>query len=351
MQHAEIVIIGAGQAGLATAFAARQAGLRPVLLEAADQAGGAWPSCYDSLTLFSPARYSTLPGRPFPGDGDRYPRRDEVADYLRACAAELDAELLYGQPVTCVSMADGGGLVVTTATGTCLTTDRLVAASGMFGCPWRPALPGLPEFGGDLLHSSEYREPRRFAGARVVVVGGGNSAVQIAVELAAFARVSLATRSPLRWIPQRPLGRDLHWWLTRSGVDTAPLGGLLRGWTMPVLDDGRYRAAVMAGSPDRRPMFERVTTGGVVWSGGIRERVDALILATGYRPHLDYLAGSAALAADGAPLHRDGLSTTVPGLGYVGLEYQRSISSATLRGVGRDARHVIERLGPGRARR
>lgn len=349
MDHANLVIIGAGQAGLATAHVARRAGLRPIVLEAGEAAAGSWPHYYDSLTLFSPARYSSLPGRPFPGDRDRYPRRGEVADYLHAYAAELDADVRYRHRVQAVSSVNGRGFTVETDTGATITGDVVVSASGGFGRPHRPALAGLSDFGGTVLHAAEYRNPDQFAHARVVVVGGGNSAIQIAVELATVARVSVATRSGLRWAPQRPLGRDLHWWLTVTGLDVAPIGRLMRGRTAPVLDDGRYRAALATGNPDHRPMFTQLDADRVTWPDGTREHLDAIVLATGYRPHLDYLAGTGALDPDGNPLHRAGVSTTVPGLGYVGLEFQRSLASATLRGVARDARHVLRRLRPATA--
>jgi putative flavoprotein involved in K+ transport len=343
---ADLVVVGGGQSGLATAAVARQAGLRPVVLEAGEDPVGSWPRYYDSLTLFSPARFSALPGRPFPGDPDRYPTRDEVTDYLRAYAKGLDADIRCGERVTAVSTEDAG-VTVRTGAGARLRARLVVAATGSYTRPHRPALPGLSAFGGTVLHSADYREPGPYAGARVVVVGGGNSAVQIATELAGVARVTLATRSPLRWWPQRPLGRDLHWWLIRSGIDSSPLGLHLGGKTTPVLDDGRYRAALAAGAPDRRPLFQRVAESGVIWADGTGEAVDVLLLATGYRPDLDYLAGTGALDGTGQPLHRRGLSTTVPGLGYVGLEHQRSIASATLRGVGRDAGYVLKHFAQG----
>lgn len=351
MEQADIVIVGAGQAGLAAARAAQEHGLEPVVLEAGEQPGGAWPSYYESLTLFSPARHSALPGLPFPGDPDRYPTRDEMVEYLRAYAARLHADIRCRQRVSGVDPQPDGDLVVTTEAGARLRTPRVIAATGGFGRPHRPALPGLSTFTGTVLHAAEYRAPEAFAGQRVVVVGGGNSAVQIAVELAGVADVTLATRSRLRFLPQRPLGRDLHWWLTVSGLDGAPLGRLLDGRSTPVLDTGTYREAIAASRPRHRALFDRLDGGEVHWAGGRREPVDALILATGYRPDLPFLAGTAALAADGRPLHRAGVSTTVRGLGYVGLEYQRAFASATVRGVGADARRVVRALGARSAQR
>lgn len=344
MPPVPLLIIGAGQAGLAAARAAAERGVRPLVLEAADAPGGAWPHYYDSLVLFSPARFSALPGRPFPGDPDHYPLRDEVVEYLRAYARDLEADIRCGHRVTALERT-GGGLAATTADGERFEARAAVAATGAFGRPHRPDLPGLDGFTGTVLHTADYASPRPFAGQRIVVVGGGNSGVQIAAELARTARVTLATRSPVAWASQRPLGRDIHWWFVRSGLDAAPLRRVWEKGPTLVNDDGRYRAAFAAGNPDRRAVFDRLEGDKAVWADGEVERVDTVVLATGYRPALDYLEGTGALAADGVPLHRGGVSTTVPGLGYVGLEFQRSFSSATLRGVGRDARHVLRRLG------
>jgi putative flavoprotein involved in K+ transport len=342
MEHVDLVIVGGGQAGLAAGYAARRAGLEPVILEAGDEPVGSWPRYYDSLALFSPARFSELPALRFPGDPERYPTRDELIEYMRAYAGQLDADIRTGQRVVRVARADDK-LAVVTETGLELTADLAIAATGGFGAPHRPALPGLNTFAGTTIHSSEYRNPDGYAGRRVVVVGGGDSAMQIAAELAGVARVSIATRAPLRFVPQRPLGRDLHWWLYRTGLDTAPFGPRLLGRRV-VVDDGRHRAAIASGNPDARALFARLDGHHAVWRDGERERVDAVILATGFRPEVSYLDGTGALDGDGQPLHRRGVSTALTGLAYVGLEYQRSYASATVRGVGRDAEYVIDRL-------
>ncbi|MBO8185251.1 flavin-containing monooxygenase [Streptomyces spirodelae] len=353
MEHIDVAVIGGGQSGLATAHALLRHELRPVVLQASDRAAGSWPHYYDSLTLFSPARYSSLPGMPFPGaDRDRYPHRDEVVAYLAAYADRLDAEIRTGCRVSAVSRT-GGGFEVELEGGGRLSARAVVAASGTFGHPHRPVLPGLEEFTGQVLHTAEYRSPAPFTGGRVVVVGAGNSAVQIAAELAATARVTLATRRPVKFAAQRILGRDLHFWTARTGLDTAPLGRFLaRPPAQPVLDDGRYRAALAADRPKPRSLFTGADGAELLWPDGQREEVDAIVLATGYRPDLPYLNDlDGALDVEGNPQHREGLATNVPGLAFVGLEWQRSLSSNSLRGVGRDAERIARRLAAHLARR
>jgi putative flavoprotein involved in K+ transport len=343
MTSADLVVIGGGQSGLATAHIALRRGLRPLVLDAASGPGGSWPAYYDSLTLFSPARFSGLPGMPFPGDPNRYPVRDEVVDYLTAYTEALDADVRFGARATRLTAAEGG-FTITTADGGVVRAPAVVAASGGFGSPFRPTLPGLESFTGRVVHAAEYRNPGGLAGSRVVVIGGGNSALQIAVELTRVAAVSIATRGPLRFQRQRILGRDFHWWLTRTGLDTSRWGPRLLAGTVPVIDDGRYRAAIAAGRPDRRPLPQRFDGDRIIWADGTTEPVDVVVLATGYRPDLPYLAGTGAVDERGAPLHDGGMSTVLAGLGFVGLERQRSFASATLRGAGRDAAFVLDEL-------
>nr|QEO74087.1 hypothetical protein [uncultured bacterium] len=341
--HTDAIVIGAGQSGLAAAHALQTRGIRPLILEAGDTPTGSWPHYYDSLTLFSPARYSSLPGMPFPGDPNRYPHRDEVVSYLAAYASRLDADIRTNHRVTRVT-ADNGTFTVEAA-GKSFTTTTIIAATGGFSRPHRPDLPGLTDYTGTVLHAAEYRNPAPFAGQRVIVVGAGNSALQIAVELAQHADVTLATRAPIRYATQRPLGRDIHFWSAVLGIDHLPIGHLLRTKpAVPVIDHGPYRAAVTAGHPDRRAVFTSINDTKVTWPDGTTEHIDTILLATGYRPGLDYLTNLNAFDNAGNPLQHKGISTTHNGLGYVGLEWQRSLASATIRGVGRDARYVVRRL-------
>jgi hypothetical protein len=196
-----VVVIGGGQSGLAGARALLDAGFRPVVLEAGERPVGSWPSYYDSLTLFSPARYSGSPGMPFAGEPGRYPVRDEVVEHLEKYAASLSAEIRTGATVAGVEQA-GGGFDVQLRDGETLRAAAVVAASGSFSNPFVPVIPGRESFGGEVLHVADYRSPQPYADRRVVVVGAGNSAVQVANELAAVADVTLATRAPVQFLPQ-----------------------------------------------------------------------------------------------------------------------------------------------------
>ena len=344
----DTLVVGAGQAGLAAGYHLKRAGLSFEILEARGEPGGSWPGYYDSLKLFSPARYSGLPGMPFPGSPDRYPARDEVVGYLRGYAEAFGLPVLAGKRVLRAERAAWraavGGFRLLTDDGGEYRARTLIAATGSFARPHQPRFPGQEAFRGKILHAAEYRNPIPFRGKRVVIVGGGNSAVQIAHELVEVAETTLSTRSPIRFMPQLVLGRDLHFWLSVSGLDRLPLGRLF-DVSEPggVVDDGTYAAAVRSGRPDRRPVFSRFTESGVVWDDGREEPVDAVLLATGYGPNLGYMGPLGALRADGHPDQRAGVSRTVPGLYFVGLPFQTSFASATLRGVGSDAELVVAR--------
>lgn len=347
----DTLIIGAGQAGLAAAYHLQRAGKAFMLLEAGDHPVGSWPHYYDSLRLFSPARFSSLPGLPFTGDPERYPTRDEVIAYLDAYATHFAFPICFGARVVQVTQTDGL-FTVLTADHQRLQAHSLIAATGSFSRPHLPTLPGQQRFQGEIIHSVAYRSPAPFTGKRVIVVGAGNSAIQVAAELAQVATVTLATREPVRFVQQRPKGRDIHFWWWLTGFDRfrldLPVGAWLErqanGKGPRVLDTGVYQAALAAGKPEPRPLFTHFTEEGVVWDNGSREQIDAVIFATGYRPNLAYLAGLGAVDAEGRVQQKHGVSLTVPGLFFVGLSNQRTFASATLRGVGADAALVVRHL-------
>jgi putative flavoprotein involved in K+ transport len=339
-----VIVVGGGQSGLAAGRVLRELGMPALIVEAGDRAAGSWPRYYDSLRSFSPVEFSSIPGLPFPGPPGHYPHRDEVAAYLETYAAGVGVEIQTNTRVETIQQ-DGSQFVVRTADGTSLRASGIVAASGSFDNPNRPTLAGQSEFTRTILHVAEYSNPKPFAGGRVVVVGAGDSAIQVASDLASVAKVTLATRRPVRFVPQRLRGKDVHYWFRESGFDALPAEWLSRitGGTF-VTDSGGYEEELARGRFDRRPMFDRLQGDQVIWNDAQGESVDAIILATGYRPSVDYLRELGALDEEGAPAHVGGISTTHLGLVYVGLEFQRCYASNTLRGVSDDARAVIAPL-------
>ncbi len=339
----DVLVIGGGQAGLAAGYHLRQAGLSFAILEGAADVGGSWPHYYGSLRLFSPVSRSSLPGLPFPGSRDHYPARDEVVAYLRQYAAYFQLPIITNAAATQVERTSKGFCTLTDAGGV-YRSRAVIAATGAFHRPYLPQLPGQETFAGRVLHAANYRNPAPFASQRVVVVGAGNSAIQIGIELAQVAQVTLATRQPIRFRRQKLLGQDIHHWAWLLGLDRLPFGAFATQAATGVLDTGIYQTAIAAGQPDRRAMFTRFTPAGIVWPDRAEEPIDAVIYATGYRPNLDYLADLGALDIDGQPSHHRGVSTTVPGLAYVGLSNQWTYASATIRGVGPDAAYVVHQL-------
>lgn len=336
----DVLVIGAGQAGLAAAWHLQRAGIAFRIVEAAAEVGGSWRHYYDSLKLFSPAAYSSLPGMPFPGDPEYYPKRDDVVRYLEQYAERFRIPVETNSPILEVQRG-GAGFISRLASGEQIESRTVIAASGAFAQPYTPPIDGLDSFRGQRLHVADYRGPHGFERKRVVVVGGANSAVQIASELAEHAHVTLATRRPVRFVPQRILGKDFHFWLKVTGLDRTRW---LDDQSTPVLDTGRYRRALMTGRPDRRAMFTRLLQEGVEWADGSTEPIDTLLLATGYRPQVSYLKGLPVSDSDGRLLQKNGLSTMIPGLFFIGLPKQRNFASATLRGVGSDAEHVVIKI-------
>lgn len=206
----QVLVIGGGQAGLAAGFYLRRLGLDFAILDAQPQSGGAWPHAWDSLALFSPAAYSSLPGKRMPPQpGLLYPDAAHVVEYL------TDYEKHHSLPVQRLTRVhavrrDASGLSAETNAGT-WSARAMIGATGTWWRPFLPAIPGRELFRGRQLHTADYRNARDFAGEHVVVVGGGNSAAQIAADLALTGRtaVTWATRRPPRFLPDEVDGRAL----------------------------------------------------------------------------------------------------------------------------------------------
>lgn len=338
----DVVVIGAGQAGLAVGRTLKLAGVDFVMLDAANELGVSWTHRWDSLRLFTSARYCGLPGLPFPGDPDRYPVKDEVPDYFRTYAATFALPIHLGHRV--VSVRRSGDVFTVATPAATITARQVVAAVGAFQTPVIPECSRRLPSSVTQLHSHAYRNPAQIPAGRVAVVGSANSGLQIAAELSGSHEVVVCRGRRQPRLPQRILGRDAFWWLSRSGILRLPTNTpLARRLAMPDPIVGT-KLDELARHVDFAGRVVDVAGAQLVTADGRRIDASTVLWATGYRNDWSWLEPSL-LGADGAPQHDAGIGAS--GLHFVGLYRMRNRGSALLGFVGRDA----ERVGAAVARR
>jgi putative flavoprotein involved in K+ transport len=340
LDDAPLDVVGGGQAGLAMAWHLTQQSLDFQVLDAGPAVGHSWRSRWDSLRLFTPAQYDGLPGMPFPAPADTYPSKDQVADYLQSYAAGLPVR--SNTRVTALRrVADGFEI---RAADELLRARQVVVATGPFQVPFVPAPAADLDASVTQLHSSAYRNPQALPTGPVLVVGGGNSGLQIAQELAATRQVdvSIGDRPPM--LPQRLLGRDLFWWLTRLGLmrvaATSRLGRRMQARGEFVI--GTRRPDLERAGVRFRPRLVDAEGRTVRFADGSALDVGTIIWATGYRPDYSWIQVPG-IVDDGRLDHRRGV-TAVPGLYFLGLSWQHTRGSALLGFGNDDAAYLAERI-------
>ena len=276
------MVVGGGQAGLAVAYYLRGRGLRFILLDAEPEIGHVWKSRWDSLTLFTPAQYSGLPGMDFPAAHDVYPSKDEVAAYLRSYASAYDLPVRPNARVTSLARSGEGYLVATR--DEVFRASQVVVATGPFQAPFVPQMARGLDASVAQIHSAQYRNPAQLPEGPVLVVGGGNSGFQIAAELVETRKVDLAVGTRMPALPQRLLGRDLFWWLSRLGIMRVSVESRLgrRMAQRDVLIGSSRRRLLRAGVTIRKRL-ERFEGRLAVFADGSHLDVGAVVWATGYR--------------------------------------------------------------------
>lgn len=360
----ETVVIGGSQSGLAMGYHLTQRGLPYVILDENDRIGDAWRHRYDSLRLFTPRRYNDLPGMSFPGSPDSYPAKDETADYLEAYAREFELPVRTGVHVD--RLSNVGDHFEVMCDSYSLSAGNVVVATGPYHNP------RIPQFGHELdenivqLHAQEYRNRSQIREGPVLVVGAGNSGAEIAIDLASHHQTWLSGRDP----GQEPsLGRQgslsdrllkaLMWFMaTRVMTVTNPMGRKFRDHFFdPHLsrgnEGGRHprgaplgggrRKDILAAGIERVPRTVGVEKGYPVLEDGSVLEVSNVIWCTGYTP--DYHWIDLPLPTHhGVPNHARGIVESIPGLYFIGLLFQYSLSSALLGGVGRDAEYIVDHI-------
>jgi putative flavoprotein involved in K+ transport len=349
--YVETLVIGGGQAGLATGYHLSRRGLDYAVVDANDRIGDAWRNRWDSLRLFTPSWFNGLPGMPFPGYDWAFPSKDEMADYLESYARHFDIPVETGVKVERLSRE--GGLFVATAGERRFTADNVVVAMSS----WQK--PRIPEFAGELdpgiiqLHVSQYANPDQLQAGSVLVVGAGNSGAEVAKELARTHQVwlsgpdtgtipfrpeSVAARVLMRFVGRvvfhrvlttsTPIGRRARPKMVSSGEP------LLRVKPKDLAEAGVERVPRVTGVKQGKPQLDDgriVEAANVVW-------------CTGYHPGFSWMDLPVIRDETQQPSHRRGIVEEMPGLYFVGLKFLYSVSSEQIHGVGRDAAHIADTI-------
>jgi putative flavoprotein involved in K+ transport len=352
--NVETLVIGGSQAGLAVGYHLRRRGLPFVIVDENERVGEVWRKRWDSLRLFTPARYSGLPGMPFPGPSSAYPTKDDTADYLEAYAREFALPIRTGVKVH--RLAAAGDRFEALSDNHVVSARNVVVATGAYHHPRIPAFAAGLDGAIVQLHSSRYRNRSQLRKGGVLVVGAGNSGAEIATELAGHHQIWLSgpdtgqepTRAgsipdrlftPIMWLAatrltvRTPMGRKLrdHFLDPPRGI---PLGRVRR---KDIIAAGIERVGRTAGVRDGYPQLE---------DGRVLE-VSNVIWCTGYTPDFSWV-DVALPTKRGFPIQNRGIVESVPGLYFIGLLFLYSLSSALLGGVGRDAGHIADHIASSR---
>jgi len=342
--HTDVLIIGGGQAGLAAAYFLSQRGASYRVLDKGKEIGEVWKRRYDSLVLFTPRNYSELPGMRLTGDPNGFPAKDEIAAALQRYADHHQLNIQLETEVRSLKKIDGD-FQAETNRGT-FSARHVIVATGPFQVPMVPPMSSRLDPSVTQMHSAHYRNPADLRPGSVLVVGGGNSGAQIAVELARSHRVVLSVGHRMTFMPLSIFGKSAFWWFDRLGILNAPsdsrIGRKVRKRPDPVFGfelKRMLKAKTVAIKPKTVKADERT----VHFEDGTSMEPDNIIWATGFRFDYSWLQIQGALDKAGKPLHKQGVSP-VDGLYYVGLPWQTSRNSALIGGVGRDAEAIVRRI-------
>jgi putative flavoprotein involved in K+ transport len=338
----EVVVVGGGQAGLAIGYFLAQQGRAFTILEGEGEPAAAWRARWDSLKLFTPVRYSSLPGLPFPGDPDAYPTRDEVAAYLTEYARHFELPVELDSRVHSIRRTNGTYRVE--LDDRTYETDQVVVATGPFQVPFVPSIAERLDPEVVQLHSTAYRSPQDIPEAPVLVVGGGNTGFQIAEELSASREVHLSIGSRQTPLPQRIFGRDLFWYLDGTGLirktTASRIGRRLSG--RDTLIGSRPRTLRRRHGVHLHGRTLDAVGHTVTFSDGHRLDPGAVIWATGFK--VDHSWIDVPVFDDrGRVVHQRGV-TGSPGLYFLGLSWLHTRGSALIGWVKDDAEYLAQTI-------
>jgi len=370
--HTDTIIIGASAAGLACAACLKQYQIPFILLEQSDEVGTEWTNRYDRLHLHTPKKHSGLPHLKMPANFHRYVAKNDFVDYLQQYAGTFNIQPLFNQKVIHVRRTGNSWEVFTT--GEKFVSNNIIIATGYSRKPLQPSLKGMESFKGELIHSSQYKNGKSYEGKKVIVIGFGNSACEIAIDLHEHNAIpSLSVRNGVNIIPRdiagisildivigqswltkispslvdvlnKPLLSFIYGDLVKYGLKKLPYGPItqvVKYKRIPLLDIGTIRL-IKFGKIKVHPGIDYIKENSLHFADGMVEKYDAIIFATGYEPAVaEFLEGYDKVSDEtGNPLV-SGTESRLPGLYFCGFSLS---PNGMLREIGIEAKRIAKAL-------
>lgn len=340
----DIIVIGGGQSGLACGYYLRRAKLNFTILDKQQVSGGAWLNAWDSLTLFSPADYSSLPGWLMPKSGNKFPLRQEVIDYLSKYEEHYQLNVKRGVEVIEITKDDVFFQVFTNQG--IFKAKTIISATGTWGNPFIPKLEGIENYKGLQIHSRNYKYPNEFVGRKTLVVGEGNSGAQIVAEISKVTPVKWSTKEAPEFLPDEVDGYYLFNLASakyKAEQEGKPfdasqynLGNIVM---VPPVKEARQRGVLISSGS-----FHKLYQNGVIWENGEEEEFDAIIWCTGFGYDTKYLNSLIKTDERGIANTQESKSLDIDGLWLVGYGGWTGFASATLVGLNRTAKQTIQEI-------
>lgn len=340
----DVLVIGAGQAGLAMGYHLSKQKKKFVILEKEKRIGATWQKRYDSLVLFTPRAFSSLPGLQMEGPPQGFPSKNEVTAYLQLYATKFSLPIHLETDVLAVENIDSAFKIKTSKIE--YWAKQVIVATGPFQSPAIPAM--SQKLAADVcqLHSSEYKNASQLKSGNVLVVGGGNSGAQIAVELAAFKEVHLSVSKNPQFLPLTLLNKSIFWWFKYSGLLNATKDSIV-GEKIRTKGDPIFGYDLKRLIRDKKiimhPRAVSCQQDLFIFQNQQQLNVQNVIWATGFSSVYNWLQIPGVLDHHGNPIHKKGI-TAVKGLYFLGLPWQRKRGSSLLLGVGEDAEFLADQL-------
>lgn len=341
----DVLIIGGGQAGLASGYYLKKSGIPFIIVDNHSRVGDSWRNRYDSLVLFTPREYSGLPGLNFPGKRNEFPTKNETADYLENYAAAFNLPIQFNTTVSKLNK-NNGFFQIWTNQGS-FVAKKVIIATGPFQKERIPSFASKISSEVKQLHSSAYKNPEQLLSGETLVVGGGNSGAQIAVEISTRGKVSLSVGHRPVFLPLRFCGKSIFYWFDKLGILQAPaqsfIGRKIQSRPDPVFGL-ELKQLIKTATIDLMPKSIDASHNGIHFSDGSVREFSNIVWSTGFKADYSWLDLPHVLFDEkGYIIHKRGV-TSENGLYIIGMPWQSRRTSALIGGVGEDARYIVNSI-------